>query len=660
MDNEVTVVTLWLLGRSNGWQLDQFCGALARHTGVAMVQDKLQERYIGYCQHVFERQQLESLERVFNRPPERPTASPLLRMPANPDPTSPSSDILYESMSPRAKEPRKRYHFIACLIVAVILSGFSLTIFQKNVYKTTELPLPDGMQHLYPLCLLSCLLLLGLLIRSNSDFCRRCFLPSSVLGGVAGCIITNTAKAVFKSHNETSVQTIEDLVEYWWAIPLICMDIVFSTLFIGQHVPNLPLIWQTCSLQLAYGQILAWGQYVVGLSFGTLFGYYLFPPKEKLFGVILPIGFEGGHGTGTGMIQLFEAVGWREGVDYCAASSTIGLLTGLFGGISLINWYRRFKVPTKPPPVDILNAIHSAQENNTECLMDPFAAVREQDRRRREAKDAMRMSFFEHPTDGPETRPHAGVEVVSGVAVDNLAYHIAMVMFAVSWGYSLKAILMCFDNGVGRLLHTGGGIFRTLPTFPFSMIGGMLIQITMQRSGHTHMVDKRTISHISALALDFLVVASIASIRIDVLVDGLAPFFLLMLFGIIWQVFMCLVVAPRVFFDSWFERAVVEMGQSCGVTATGLLLLKFLDPDGVSPAFAAFALKQILHEPFMGGGIWTSIAVPLTDALGPFPVLAICVGMVIFWVLLIKFYLRPSQRPDAAAEGLGQRIGVTL
>ena len=62
--------------------------------------------------------------------------------------------------------------------------------------------------------------------------------------------------------------------------------------------------------------------------------------------------------------------------------------------------------------------------------------------------------------------------------------------------------------------------------------------------------------------------------------------------------------------DAWFQRAIVEMGQSMGVTATGLLLLRTVDPDHETPAYYAFGYKQLLHEPFMGGGVWTSIAIP--------------------------------------------------
>ena len=38
--------------------------------------------------------------------------------------------------------------------------------------------------------------------------------------------------------------------------------------------------------------------------------------------------------------------------------------------------------------------------------------------------------------------------------------------------------------------------------------------------------------------------------------------------------------ARRLLPDDWFERAIAEMGQSMGVTATGLLLLRVVDPEG--------------------------------------------------------------------------------
>jgi ESS family glutamate:Na+ symporter len=136
-------------------------------------------------------------------------------------------------------------------------------------------------------------------------------------------------------------------------------------------------------------------------------------------------------------------------------------------------------------------------------------------------------------------------------------------------------------------------------------------------------------------ALDFLVIAAIASIRLEVVATGLVPLMILIVAGIAWNVFCVVFLARRVFSDAWFERSIAEMGQSMGVTATGLLLLRVVDPDYESSAAKAFAGKQLLHEPIMGGGLWTGAAIPLIAVLGGLPVLGICVAAMVFWVAVI-------------------------
>ena len=52
-----------------------------------------------------------------------------------------------------------------------------------------------------------------------------------------------------------------------------------------------------------------------------------------------------------------------------------------------------------------------------------------------------------------------------------------------------------------------------------------------------------------------------------------------------------------------------------GVIATGLILLRMVDPECRTPVPADFAFKQLLHSPFMGGGVWTCLALPLLNIL---------------------------------------------
>ena len=77
------------------------------------------------------------------------------------------------------------------------------------------------------------------------------------------------------------------------------------------------------------------------------------------------------------------------------------------------------------------------------------------------------------------------------------------------------------------------------------------------------------------------------------------------------------------------------MGQSMGVTVTGLLLLRVVDPEYETPAAEAFACKQLLHEPFMGGGLWTGMAIPLLVLYGVWPVLAIALAAIAIWTVFI-------------------------
>ncbi|MHC4783675.1 MAG: sodium:glutamate symporter, partial [Planctomycetota bacterium] len=57
-------------------------------------------------------------------------------------------------------------------------------------------------------------------------------------------------------------------------------------------------------------------------------------------------------------------------------------------------------------------------------------------------------------------------------------------------------------------------------------------------------------------------------------------------------------------------------------------------PDYDTPAADAFACKQIVHEPFMGGGLWTSAAIPLIAIYGPGRVLIIALAAVSIWLTL--------------------------
>ena len=99
-----------------------------------------------------------------------------------------------------------------------------------------------------------------------------------------------------------------------------------------------------------------------------------------------------------------------------------------------------------------------------------------------------------------------------------------------------------------------------------------------------------------------------ASLNLPLLEENWLPFALLAAAGLTWNVCAFLWLAPRIFGDHWFERGIADFGQGTGVTATGLLLLRMADPFGRSRTMEAFSFKQLLFEPFLGGGLVTALS----------------------------------------------------
>ena len=204
---------------------------------------------------------------------------------------------------------------------------------------------------------------------------------------------------------------------------------------------------------------------------------------------------------------------------------------------------------------------------------------------------------------------------------------------AVSIGY---AILFGFQHAETALFPKASiRIFSGFPLFPLCMIGGLIIQNAFQRLRIAPLIDGSQMKRISGASLDFLVISAIATIRIEVVMRNWLPLLILIVSGTALSVLMVLFVAPRLFRNAWFERAIADFGQSLGVTATGLLLLRTVDPECKTEATAAFGYKQLLHEPFMGGGIVTALALTLVFTVGWLPVFVVSVVFFVFWGILI-------------------------
>ena len=156
-------------------------------------------------------------------------------------------------------------------------------------------------------------------------------------------------------------------------------------------------------------------------------------------------------------------------------------------------------------------------------------------------------------------------------------------------------------------------------------------------------------NNLAGLSLDIVIVSALASISLKVLGGNLGVFVILSVVGITWNLFAFIFLAPRLIPSFWFERGIGDMGQSMGVTATGILLLRMVDPENKSDAFESFAYKQLFFEPIVGGGLFTAAAPILVDKFGAVTMLIITALLLAFW-LIFGFITFGKQAKQARLE----------
>ena len=452
---------------------------------------------------------------------------------------------------------------------------------------------------LKPFIALCILLAVGKVIRVRVKFVQKLYLPSAIVAGALGLIIIQSLNRL--GYNKL----VTDWTSGWGSLPGFLINIVFAALFLGVKIPSLKKVWKKAGPQLAYGQIVVWGQYAVGLGLTLLFISKVYD-LPSLFGVIIPVGFEGGHGTAGGLREVFEHYNWSQGTDFALASATFGIITAIIIGMIIIN-------------IAIAKGWTKNVKSYTELSAEESAGIYPENK-----------------------RPIAGLQTVSPDSVDTMALHLSILGLAIFVGFLIKSVLISIEGMVPLL--TQYKVFTGFPLFPLAMIGGLIVQSllnTFSKDDTNIIVDKLLMDRWAGTALDFLVISAISTIRIETVASGLVPFLILVTFGVIWNILCVLFLAKKLLpQDSWFERAIAEMGQSMGVTATGLLLLRAVDPNNETDAAEAFAYKQLLHEPFMGGGIWTSTATPLIMIIGGVPVLIISISAIAIWLIVWYFLFR--------------------
>lgn len=389
------------------------------------------------------------------------------------------------------------------------------------------------------------LILVATIVRLKVGFLKKAFIPASLLAGIFGLILGPHVLKVIPADIMASIGGMSGTM----------IVIVFAVMLLGVPKSNKSLKNQAKTLVPGVLQFYIHDFFQIGLI--CLVTALFFTPvfgTNPLFGSTFEIGFLGGHGTAGGMATVFEELSWAEGGDVGKTTATLGLLTGIFGGMALINI--------------------AVRKRHTKYLREKAGG-----------NDATEVYV--------DNRPVGSSTTINNDVVETFAFHFGLIGISVLIGWVIVWASKTFLN-------------FSLPLFPFAMIGGWMLNRVIQSTELKDLVDRNVLLRIQGFALEILVTAAVSSVSIPVILKYWKE--LLVGYGVVMAavLWVFLWLSPRIFPENWFEHGIMRFGAATGVAAIAYLLMRTVDPELQSDAGTMYGLSSTFMSPYIGGGLITS------------------------------------------------------
>ena len=287
-------------------------------------------------------------------------------------------------------------------------------------------------------------------------------------------------------------------------------------------------------------------QAIVGLLISVLLFYTLMPGLFPASGILLPMAYGQGPGQANNVGTTYESLGFIGGRSFGLSLAAAGYLTACFVGI----WATR-------------------------------RILKRRGIQRQDLQPVSGSVMTEHFQDANE--------VPLSDSVDRLSIQIALIM--VSY---LVTFLITVGITSGITAAAPGAAKTLAPLFwGFNFITGSLVAMgvrgVLARLRNSGVMTRQyqnnyLLNRISGFAFDLMIVAGIASINISDLKGLWIPFLLMSVIGGIVTYAYLKYVIPRMTPDYADESFVAMFGMLTGTISSGILPLRQIDPEFVTPA----------------------------------------------------------------------------
>lgn len=382
---------------------------------------------------------------------------------------------------------------------------------------------------IYDFGIMSILMLIAFFVRKRVKKFQDYFIPTALIAGALGLL---SGPQVLGKISPVYMPVTASVSK--WSSTLVI--IIFTCSFLGQKRKKFGEIAISSSIHAGINHQI---QVIFGLLCAAFFiKFYDFPIA---FGLTPVYGFYNGHGTALAAGTILQDFGWESAIDICNTMATAGLVGGVIIGMIIIN------IATRKG--------HTLYVNKAADIS-------------REVK----IGYIK-----PNDRKPIGFGVTMPDCIDPLT-------FAFTWiGIVAAASYYCTK------IFSGTVFLEKIPWFAWALILSFITGQVFNKTGLDRYIDRPTFQRISGLALDFLICSAIATMNLSAVALYIVPLIITITVIFIVTIFSCMWFGKKLYKVDAFERSIGAFGQSCGVLATGLLLIRCCDPNGESVAAESIA-----------------------------------------------------------------------
>ncbi len=392
------------------------------------------------------------------------------------------------------------------------------------------------------LILFGLLLVAGVIIRELVPAFQKVLLPASLIGGFLGLILGQQVLGLIEIPT-----AFVDISSFGMRIIMTCIPIGIgvSAKRLYQH------------LDFTFSNMTMYGfQMIFGVLLGALF-CNIWPGLPEGWGLMGVAAYFGSHGNIPVVSEVIDPTGTLGAQSIGMVMATFGVLFAMIPGMFMANY-----------------GVRHGWGSFTKDL-------------------ASQPKYFYRGTLPEDQRESLGKTTVNPSNVTAIAFQLGVLAVCYKFGEIIFNVLKQFIPILGRV-----------SPMLYGLIGGLILWPILKKVHLDKYIDKDTITQISNLTLEMIILGACATIQLDIVSTFFLPIFLhALIFCSITGIFV-FAWMKKIGHPQWFEKALMVYGMATGSNPQGFALVRAVDPNNESCIFEALGVYNAVF-------FWNFIILPI-------------------------------------------------